>query len=184
MMTNFAMISGDRITFMHDLQKANGLPMRVPVDYWYSEWGFLIPLEANGTSILSYLNGHRDMELMCCGTVKAWMITPEGLLEEWLTKLDSTDIIVERRIVPMGPGVYGARSNDISVEEVLTAALEITEGDLGKSLEIAERTIRKGPGRVAELNISDIVKNINERFPLKGKRKGRGTRNRYVLDER
>ncbi|MNQ90845.1 hypothetical protein D3C85_1061990 [compost metagenome] len=172
---NFAAVVGNEVMFFQDLIKPNGLIAKVPVSYYYSDWGFIIPMEFNGLNVLAYLNGDRDLEVMTEGTIKAYLITHEGELEEWSSR-PTGPVGMMRRILPWGPEVAHCRSNTMDLEEIWTAALDATDDNLDAALAIVQQTTRSSSARIVKLQIPDIIKELNERFPRKGKRRAlRGT---------
>lgn len=175
MITNFAAFSGNDVLFAHDLIRPNGLVVKVPVNYYYSEWGFLIPLECNALNVLEYLKGDRDLELTDDGVMKAMIVLHDGTLEEW-SRQRVSKVELGRRIVPWGPEVVQVRSNCMETEESWVAALDATDNDLDKALALVQQTLRNTAARFTKLHIPDIVAELNKRFPVKTtKRKVRGT---------
>ena len=172
---NFAAVVGNEIVFFQDLIKPNGLVVKVPLSYYYSDWGFIVPMEYNALNLLDYLNGDRDLELTSEGTIKAYLITHEGAIEEWSSRTH-TAVSFIRRIMPWGPEVVHNRSNTMEVEEVWTAALDATNDNLDDALSLVQKTLRNTSARIVKLQIPDIVKELNERFPRKSKKRPvRGT---------
>jgi len=175
MINNFAVVSGNEILFAHDLIRPNGFVVKVPVDYFYSEWGFLVPLEVNALNVLEYLNGDRDLELTEEAVIKAFLIKHDGVMEEWCHARNKP-VGMMRRISPWGPGVSSVRSNCMEVEEAFIAAMDATDDNLEKSLALVQQTLRNTAARITTLQIPEIVEELNKRFPLKSKkRQVRGT---------
>lgn len=175
MINNFAVISGNNVLFAHDLVRPNGFVVKVPVDYYYSEWGFLIPLEVNGLNVLEYLKGDRDLELSEEAVIKAYLLKHDGVLEEW-SHARNKSVTMVRRVSPWGPGVSAVRSNCMEVEESFIAAMDATNDNLEKSLALVQQTLRNTAARMTILHIPDIIEELNKRFPLDSKkRQVRGT---------
>lgn len=176
MINNFAAFSGEFVTTTFDLIRPNGLIVKVPVDYYYSEWGFLIPLEVNGLNLIEYLKGDRDLELTSDGVLKAFVIRHDGTMEEWSRGAPGRRSAFMRRIVPWGPEISQVRSNCMEVEEAWVAAMDATDDDLNRSLALVQETLRSTAARITKLHIPTIIEELNKRFPLKDKkRQVRGT---------
>jgi hypothetical protein len=176
MINNFAAFSGNDLITTFDLIRPNGLIVKAPVDYYYSKWGFLIPLEVNGLNVLEYLNGDRDLELTADGVLKAFIITHDGVLEEWSRAGPARRVPFMRRVTPWGPEIAQVRSNCMEVEEAWVAAMDATDDDLDRSLALVQQTLRNSAARITKLHIPTIIEELNKRFPLKDKkRQVRGT---------
>lgn len=166
---NFAAVVGNEIMFQQDIIKPNGLVIKVPVSYYYSKWGFMVPTSVNALNVLEYLKGSRELEITTRGLILCYYITHDGTLEEWLTQSENDVIGLTRRTLPWGPEVVHCRSNAGTIEEAWTAALDATDDDLDRALLLVNQTQRNTPARTVKLQIPDIIEELHRRFPHPGR---------------
>jgi hypothetical protein len=173
MLENFVAVSGNRIAFMADLIRGSGLRIKNSVDRLYTQHGFLFPTEMNSYNVIAYLNGDKTPEVANEGVIKAVLLRHDGQLEEWV-RGDQAGLSIPRmikRVLPWGEGVVFARSNSLTLEESITAALDVHDDNLELALALTKETLRHGPSPLYFMDIPEIVTELHKRFPLKGKGK-------------
>ncbi|MND14937.1 hypothetical protein D3C87_1427330 [compost metagenome] len=173
MLENFVAVSGTRVAFLSDLIRGSGLRIKNPVDRLYSQHGFLFPTEVNSFNVVAYLNGDKSMEVANEGVIKGLMLRHDGQLDEWVRGDNNAASLPRmiKRVMPWGEGVVFARSNSMTLEESLTAALDVHDDNLELAVALTKETLRHGPSQIHIMNIPDILVELNKRFPLKGKGK-------------
>lgn len=121
-MSSLFAISGQNIVYAHQLLKGNGLPFTPSEESMWMPCGRFFPLSHAGMAIIEYFMDPRELSIDSTheNYVLGILATPNGLMYEY--SLSGQRVI--RRIIPRGKGLKYCRSNDIHLEEAMTAAME------------------------------------------------------------
>lgn len=174
MIDNFIAVSGNKVAFLSDLIRTNGLRIKCPVDKLYTEHGFLFPTSGNSLNLIAYLGGDKSIECSDEGVIKGVLLRHDGTMEEWIRGQDHgrQNPRMVKRCMPWGEGVVFLRSNNLTLEEQMVAMMDIHNDDLNKSMEMLLTHVRHGPSTIHIMDIPTILLELNKRFPQK-KAKGK-----------
>lgn len=121
-MNSLFAISGQNVVYAHKLIKSNGLPFTPGTASLWMPCGRFFPVSHAGMAIIEYFQHPVDIPFDSYqeNYVLGILATPNGLLYEYLASAGT----VVRRIIPRGHDLRYCRSNDIVLEEAMTAAME------------------------------------------------------------
>ena len=157
------------VTFALDQVRDNQVPEYVGEDAYYTKHGWFYPVSYYATDILDVLDGKCKKIGKAHAIQKALLIDRDGVVYEYTANRDGE---VRRRRCLYSPAFIYHRCDDpkedLMISTVLDVTPEMSDIEIAKMvLNNSEQVMRK----FAAARIDDIVRELNERFPLKKEEK-------------